>query len=77
MEMRAEQVEEEGEGDTAPQEMELGEDELADGDDTAEDARATARAAQLGPFGRRPTTDRSRRASTKWSRPTSSATTRS
>ena len=40
-EMRAEQVEEEGEGDTAPQEMELGEDELADGDDTAEDAHAT------------------------------------
>src|ERR671913_119143 len=40
-EMRAEQVEEEGEGDTSPQEMELGEDELADGDDTAEDAHAT------------------------------------
>ncbi|GAA4749224.1 cobaltochelatase subunit CobT [Sphingomonas daechungensis] len=37
-EMRAEQVEEEGDGDTAPQDMELGEDELSDGDDTAEDA---------------------------------------
>ncbi|NUT01716.1 MAG: cobaltochelatase subunit CobT, partial [Sphingomonas sp.] len=35
-EMRAEQVEEEGEGDTAPQDMELGEDDLADGDDTAD-----------------------------------------
>ena len=40
-EMRAEQVEEEGEGDTSPQEMELGDDELADGDDTTEDAHAT------------------------------------
>ena len=37
-EMRAEQVDEEGDADTAPQEMELGDDELADGDDTAESA---------------------------------------
>jgi len=37
-EMRAEQVEEEGEGDTAPEEMELGDDELADGDDNAENS---------------------------------------
>ena len=39
-EMRAEQVEDEGDGDTAPQEMELGEDELADGDETSESAHA-------------------------------------
>ena len=39
-EMRAEQVEEEGEGDTAPQEMELGEDELADGDEASESSLA-------------------------------------
>ena len=37
-EMRAEQVDEEGDADTTPQEMELGDDELADGDDTAESA---------------------------------------
>ena len=37
-EMRAEQVEQEGEGDTAPEEMELGDDELADGDDNAENS---------------------------------------
>jgi cobaltochelatase CobT len=40
-EMRAEEVEDEGDGDSAPQEMELGEDDLADGDDTAEDAFAS------------------------------------
>ena len=39
-EMRAEQVEEEGDGDTTPQDMELGEDELADGDDTADSSLA-------------------------------------
>jgi cobaltochelatase CobT len=37
-EMRAEQVDQEGDADTSPQEMELGDDELADGDDTAESA---------------------------------------
>jgi cobaltochelatase CobT len=37
-EMRAEQVEEEGEGDMAPEEMELGDDELADGDDRSENS---------------------------------------
>lgn len=37
-EMRSEQVDEEGDADTTPQEMELGDDELADGDDTAESA---------------------------------------
>lgn len=37
-EMRAEQVDEEGDADTTPQEMELGDDDLADGDDTAESA---------------------------------------
>ena len=37
-EMCAEQVDEEGDADTTPQEMELGDDELADGDDTAESA---------------------------------------
>ena len=35
-EMRSEQVEEDAEGETAPQEMDLGDDELADGDDTDE-----------------------------------------
>jgi cobaltochelatase CobT len=39
-EMRAEQVEEEGQGDTAPQEMDLGEDELADGEESSESAHA-------------------------------------
>ncbi|HEX6410593.1 MAG TPA: cobaltochelatase subunit CobT [Sphingomicrobium sp.] len=39
-EMRSEQIEDEGDGDTAPQEMELGEDELADGDETTESAHA-------------------------------------
>ena len=39
-EMRAEQVEEEGDGDSTPQDMELGEDELADGDDTADNSLA-------------------------------------
>ena len=42
-EMRAEQVEEEGDGDTTPQDMELGEDELADGDDAADSLAAPAR----------------------------------
>ncbi len=37
-EMRAEQADQEGDADTSPQEMELGDDELADGDDTAESA---------------------------------------
>ncbi len=37
-EMRAEQADQEGDADTLPQEMELGDDELADGDDTAESA---------------------------------------
>ena len=37
-EMRAEQVDEEGDPDTSPQEMELGEDELSDGDDATESA---------------------------------------
>ena len=37
-EMRSEQVEDEGEGETTPQEMDLGDDELADGDDTTESA---------------------------------------
>ena len=37
-EMRAEQVEEEGEGDTSPQDMELGEDEMTGGDETTETA---------------------------------------
>ncbi|QNP45312.1 cobaltochelatase subunit CobT [Sphingomonas sediminicola] len=37
-EMRAEQVDQEGDADTSPQEMELGDDDLADGDDTAESA---------------------------------------
>jgi cobaltochelatase CobT len=37
-EMRAEQVDQEGDADTSPQEMELGDDELADGNDTAESA---------------------------------------
>ena len=37
-EMRAEQVDDEGDADTTPQEIELGDDELADGDDTAESA---------------------------------------
>ena len=37
-EMRAEQVEEEGEGDTSPQDMELGEDETTGGDETTETA---------------------------------------
>jgi cobaltochelatase CobT len=36
--MRAEQVDQEGDADTSPQEMEIGDDELADGDDTAESA---------------------------------------
>lgn len=35
-EMRADQVEEEGDGDTAPDEMELGDDEPMDGDDNAD-----------------------------------------
>ena len=68
-EMRAEQVEEEGDGDTTPQDMELGEDELADGDDTADKLARGAGPAQLGPRRRRPTTRPSRRASTRWSRP--------
>jgi len=43
-EMRAEQVDEEGDPDTSPQEMELGEDELSDGDDATESAlNASAR----------------------------------
>ena len=37
-EMRAEQAEEEGEGDASPQDMELGEDEMTGGDDTTESA---------------------------------------
>ena len=37
-EMRAEQVDEEGDPETTPQEMELGEDELSDGDDASESA---------------------------------------
>ena len=37
-EMRAEQVDQEGDADTSPQEMELGDDELADDNDTAESA---------------------------------------
>mgnify|MGYP002336210880 CR=1 FL=1 len=35
-EMRSEQVEDEGDGETTPQDMELGDDELADGDDNAD-----------------------------------------
>ena len=43
-EMRAEQVDEAGDPDTSPQEMELGEDELSDGDDATESAlNASAR----------------------------------
>jgi cobaltochelatase CobT len=37
-EMRAEQSEEEGDADTTPQEMDLGEDELSDGDDATDSA---------------------------------------
>jgi len=37
-EMRAEQVEDEGDPETTPQEMELGEDEMSDGDDASESA---------------------------------------
>ena len=37
-EMRAEQVDEEGDPETTPQEMELGEDEMSDGDDASESA---------------------------------------
>jgi cobaltochelatase CobT len=37
-EMRAEQAEEEGDGDTSPQDMELGDDEMTGGDDTTESA---------------------------------------
>jgi len=40
-EMRAEQVEEDGEGNIAPEEMELGDDELADADDINESALNT------------------------------------
>ena len=76
-EMRAEQVEEEGDGDTTPQDMELGEDELADGDDTADSSLAAPGPAQLGPRRRRPITRPSRRASTRWSSPKSFATRRS
>jgi cobaltochelatase CobT len=39
-EMRAEQVEEEGEGDTTPQELEFDEDQLAEGEETSENASA-------------------------------------
>ena len=39
-EMRAEQVEEEGEGDTTPQELEFDEDQLAEGEETSENAAA-------------------------------------
>lgn len=39
-EMRAEQVEEEGEGDTTPQELEFDQDDLADGEETSENAAA-------------------------------------
>jgi cobaltochelatase CobT len=39
-EIRAEQVEEEGEGDTTPQELEFDEDQLADGEETSENAAA-------------------------------------
>jgi cobaltochelatase CobT len=39
-EMRAEQVDEDGDAETTPQEMELGDDELADGDDTADSSLA-------------------------------------
>ena len=39
-EMRAEEVEEEGEGDTTPQELEFDEDQLADGEETSENAAA-------------------------------------
>ena len=41
--MRSEQIEDEGDGDTAPQEMELGEDELADGDRHVLEARMKQR----------------------------------
>ncbi len=37
-EMRAEQVEEEGEGDTTPQELEFDQDDLADGEEASENA---------------------------------------
>jgi len=37
-EMRAEQVDEEGDPETTPQDMELGEDEMSDGDDASENA---------------------------------------
>ena len=37
-EMRAEQVEEEGEGDTTPQELEFNEDQLAEGEEASENA---------------------------------------
>jgi cobaltochelatase CobT len=37
-EMRAEQVDEEGDPETTPQDMELGEDEMSDGDDASESA---------------------------------------
>ena len=40
-EMRAEQVDEEGEGDTAPDEMELGEDEISPSDDISDNASTT------------------------------------
>jgi cobaltochelatase CobT len=40
-EMRAEQVEEEGEGDTTPQELELDRDDLADGEEASEDSAST------------------------------------
>ena len=39
-EMRAEQVEEEGEGDTTPQELEFDQDDLADGEEASENAAA-------------------------------------
>ena len=39
-EMRAEEVEEEGEGDTTPQELEFDEDQLAEGEETSENAAA-------------------------------------
>ena len=39
-EMRAEQVEDEGEGDTTPQELEFDQDDLADGEEASENAAA-------------------------------------
>ena len=76
-EMRAEQVEEEGEGDTSPRRWSSATTSWPTVTRASEDARSPRRLAATGICRRRPTTRRSPPASTRWSRRTSYATRKS